>query len=128
MRIAVATRAYAKVVRHAGQAREWLVFEGTPGRPLPEPAMLGLSKEQALHHFEGDGPHPLDGVDVLIAGSAGEGFVRHMAKRGAKVMLTGETDPRAAAAAVLDGKPLPAVGFDPTRLLCKIHDLLFSRH
>ena len=49
-----------------------------------------------MHHCEDDGPHPLDGVDIVVAGSAGDGFMRHMKKRGAEVLLTGETDPAAA--------------------------------
>jgi hypothetical protein len=75
-----------------------------------------------MHDFKHDSPHPLDGVELVIAASAGEGF--NMAKRGAEVILTGEKDALRALAAVLAGEVLP---FDPTNLLCKLRDL-FSRH
>ena len=77
--------------------------------------------------FKDDGPHPLHGVQVLIAGSAGDGFLRHMAGWGAQVLLTGESDPRAALQKVLAGEALPDTRFDVTTALCKVRDL-FSRH
>ena len=127
MKIAIATRRYATVASHAGQTKEWLLFDCIPGQPLPEPVRIELEKAQILHHFEDDGPHPLDGVEIMIAASAGDGFVRHMAKRGAQVLLTGETDPRAALQKVLAGEALPDKRFDITTVLCKLHDL-FSKH
>jgi predicted Fe-Mo cluster-binding NifX family protein len=127
MRIAVATRHHSKVAGHAGQSREWLVYECVPGRPLPDPQPVILAREQVLHHFDDSGPHPLDGVEIVIAGSAGDGFVRHMQKRGAQVLLTGETDPAAALRKILAGEALPETRFDITTTLCKLRDL-FSRH
>lgn len=127
MKIAVATRDHVTVAGHAGQSRDWMVFECIPGQPLPAPEILSLAKEQVLHHFDDSGPHPLDGVEIVIAGSAGEGFVRHMQKRGAQVLLTGETDPTAALRKILAGEALPETRFDITTTLCKLRDL-FSRH
>lgn len=127
MKIAVATRRYATVASHAGQTREWLLFDCEPGRPLPPPARIELTKEQVLHHFADDAPHPLDGVEIMIAASAGDGFLRHMAKRGTQVLLTGETDPGAALEKVLAGEALPDTRFDITTVLCKLRDV-FSRH
>lgn len=46
-----------------------------------------------MHAFHGEGAHPLDGVDVLIAGSYGEGFARRMAARGIVVVQTEAADP-----------------------------------
>jgi predicted Fe-Mo cluster-binding NifX family protein len=125
--IAIATRNHATVSGHAGQSREWLVYECIPDQPLPAPQSVSLSKEQVLHHFDDSGPHPLDGVEIVIAGSAGDGFVRHMQKRGAHVLLTGETDPEAALRKILAGEALPETRFDITTTLCKLRDL-FSRH
>jgi hypothetical protein len=88
---------------------------------------IELVKEQVLHHFQDDAPHPLDGVEVVIAGSAGDGFVRHMQQRGAQVLLTGETDPQQALEKILAGEALPETRFDVTTTLCKLKDL-FSRH
>jgi predicted Fe-Mo cluster-binding NifX family protein len=130
MKIAIATKDWLTVSGHAGQARCWLVYDfGTAksGEPLPAPARVELAKEQVLHYFRDEGPHPLDGVEVVVAGSAGDGFVRHMQKRGTEVLLTGETDPSAALTRILAGEALPDRRFDVTTVFCKIHDL-FSRH
>jgi len=128
MKVAIAThKTWSQVSGHAGQAREWLLFDCQPGEPLPEPQRIALTQEQLPHHFKDDGPHPLHGVQVLIAGSAGDGFLRHMAGWGAQVLLTGETDPRAALQKVLAGEALPDTRFDVTTALCKLRDL-FSRY
>ncbi len=128
MKVAIAThKAWSQVSGHAGQAREWLLFDCQSGQPLPAPQRIALTKDQLPHHFKDDGPHPLHGVQVLIAGSAGDGFLRHMAAWGAQVLLTGESDPRAALHKVLAGEALPDTRFDVTTALCQVHDL-FSRH
>jgi predicted Fe-Mo cluster-binding NifX family protein len=124
MRIAIASKDFTEVSNHAGQTRHWLVYDSD--RP-DVPEQISLEKNQLIHHFQDDGPHPLDGVELVIAGSAGDGFFRHMAKRGAEVVLTGEKDAKRALAAVLAGEVLPGARFDPTMLLCKVRDL-FSRH
>ncbi|WP_374480059.1 NifB/NifX family molybdenum-iron cluster-binding protein [Zoogloea sp.] len=127
MKIAIPVTGEQLVAGHAGQARNWLVYDCIPGSPLPAPNAIMLAREQVLHHFEDDGPHPLDGVEVVIAASAGDGLVRHMAKRGAEVLLTGEQQPDAALARILAGEALPDPRFDITTTLCKLRDL-FSRH
>lgn len=128
MKIAIAAKDFATVSSHAGQARQWLLYDCSPGAPLPAGERIELAKEQVIHHFDDKGPHPLDGVEVVIVASAGDGFIRHMAKRGAQVLLTGETDPAAALARVLAGEVLPDTRFDPSLILCKLKDLLTSRH
>ncbi len=127
MLIAIATRDFETVSGHAGQAREWLLYDCTPGQALPDPSRVTLQKEQVFHHFKDEGPHPLDGIEVAIVGSAGDGFVRHLNKRGAQVLQTGETSPAAALEKVLSGDALPDTRFDITTTLCKLRDL-FSRH
>lgn len=124
MKIAIASKDFSEVSSHAGQTRHWLVYDSDAP---DEPERVNLEKAQLFHHFQDDGPHPLDGVEVIIAGSAGDGFIRHMAKRGAEVLLTGEKDAARALAAVLEGQVLPDPRFDPTRVVCKLRDL-FSRH
>jgi predicted Fe-Mo cluster-binding NifX family protein len=123
MKIAVATRNFSRIARHAGQTHDWLVYDGRPDAPV----RITLDKAQLPHHFRDEGPHPLDGVAVIVAGSAGDGFVRRMAKRGTQVRVTGETDPRTAAEAIFSGSSLKPPRFNPGTLLCKIHDL-FSIH
>ena len=130
MKIAVPTKDWVAVSGHAGQARRWLVYDltdqGAAG-PLPAPTRVELANEQLFHHFRDDGPHPLDGVEIVLTGSAGDGFVRHMKQRGTDVLLTGETDPALALAHIVAGEALPDQRFDITTGLCKLRDL-FSRH
>jgi predicted Fe-Mo cluster-binding NifX family protein len=116
-----------RVSGHAGKARNWLTYVCVPGRPIPRAERITLAPQQLPHHFTDDGPHPLKGFDVIVAGSAGDGFIRHMAKWGAQVLLTGEPDPEVALARVLKGEALPDTRFDVTTTLCKLRDL-FSRH
>ena len=130
MKIAVPTKDWVAVSGHAGQSRCWLVYDLTDqraGEPLPSPTRVELAKEQLFHHFQDDGPHPLDGVEIVLAGSAGDGFIRHMKKRAADVLLTGEADPATVLAHIIAGEALPHQRFDITTSLCKLRDL-FSRH
>jgi predicted Fe-Mo cluster-binding NifX family protein len=128
MKIAIATKDNGtRVSGHAGQARDWLLFDCHSGAPLPSPTHIALTKEQLPHHFQDDGPHPLHGVEILVAASAGDGFIRHMDAWGAKVLLTGELEPVVALQKVLAGEALADTRFDVTTTLCKLRDL-FSRH
>ena len=130
MKIAIATKDFTDVSGHAGQARQWLLYDLTEHRSsqlLPVPRRIDLNKDQVLHVFEDNAPHPLDGVDIVVAASAGDGFIRHMKKRGTEVLLTGETDPAMAISRILAGEALPDTRFDITTTLCKIRDL-FSRY
>ncbi len=130
MKIAIATKDYLSVSGHAGQARHWLLYDlsrHSPEKLLPPPLRVELEKAQVLHVFEDDGPHPLDGVDVVVAASAGDGFIRHMKKRGADVLLTGEKDPTIALTKIIAGEALEDTRFDITTTLCKLRDV-FSRH
>lgn len=130
MKIAIATKDFTTVSGHAGQTRQWLLYDLSRHRAnqlLPAPTRVDLDKAQVLHTFEDDAPHPLDGVDLVVCGSAGDGFIRHMKKRGADVLVTGETDPAIAITQILAGEALADPRFDITTTLCKLRDL-FSRH
>ena len=130
MKIAIATRDFIEVSGHAGQTRQWLLYDlnrHRGGQLLPAPHRIELKKDEVLHVFEDDRAHPLDGVDIVVAASAGDGFIRHMKKRGAEVLLTGETDPALAISRLLVGEALPDPRFDITTTLCKLR-VLFSRH
>jgi len=130
MKIAIATQEFTTVSGHAGQTRDWLLYDLSTHRAnqlLPAPSRISLDKEQVLHVFADQTPHPLDGVDIVVAASAGEGFIRHMKKRGAEVLITGEDDPAMAITRILAGEALPDPRFDITTALCKLRDL-FSRH
>jgi predicted Fe-Mo cluster-binding NifX family protein len=128
MKIAIAVKdQFSAVSGHAGKTRTWLVYDCEPGRAITPPQQVVLAHEQLPHYFKDDGPHPLDGVEIVVAGSCGEGFIRHMNRRGAQVLLTGETDPAGALARILAGEALPDTRFDVTTTLCKLRDL-FSHH
>jgi predicted Fe-Mo cluster-binding NifX family protein len=130
MKIAIATKDFTAVSGHAGQTRQWLLYDLSNHRSsqlLPAPRRVDLDKEQVLHVFEDDAPHPLDGIDIVVCASAGDGFIRHMKKRGAEVLLTGESDPVLAISRILAGEALPDPRFDITATFCKLRDL-FSRH
>lgn len=130
MKIAIATKDFNEVSGHAGQTRQWLVYDLSrhrSGQLLPAPHRVELAKDEVLHVFEDDRPHPLDGVDIVVAASAGDGFIRHMKKRGTEVLLTGESDPAVAITRIVAGEALADQRFDITTTLCKLRDL-FSRH
>lgn len=127
MKIAIATDDFTVVAGHAGKSRHWLIYDCQPDERLPEPQRITLEKAQLMHYWKDDGPHPLDGVELVVANSAGDGFVRHMGTRGAQVLLTGEEEPGAALSCILAGEALPDTRFDITTTLCKLKDL-FSRY
>ncbi|MBG6082338.1 NifB/NifX family molybdenum-iron cluster-binding protein [Rubrivivax gelatinosus] len=127
MRVAVAVEPSGQISGHAGQCRHWWVYDCQAGAALPEPQAVELVREQLPHHFKDDGPHPLRGCEILVVGSAGEGFVRHMAVWGAEVVRTGERDPRRALEQLIAGEALPDTRPDLSLVLCKLRDL-FSRH
>ena len=127
MKIAVASSDYLKVTGHAGQARRWLVFEAESGRSPIEIGRVELPKELVFHHWSGEGAHPLDDIQVVIAQSAGEGFLNRLRQRGVAPVMTAESDPIKAvsdyfAHTLSPPKPRP-IG----KLLCKALDY-FSPH
>ncbi len=127
MRIAVASADWTRVTGHAGRARRWLVYAiGAGGQPEAA-ERVELPADMIFHTFADDRPHPLDGVDAVIAVSAGDGFMARMSRRGVDARLTAETDPAAAVREYL-GQTLPPPRPRPIgSLLCKVFDL-FSKH
>lgn len=108
MRIAVSSQNFRTVTAHAGKARRFLVFEVSADEPAREVERFDLPKDMSIHEFRGSGHHPLDSVEAVISGSAGEGFVRRMAVRGVRAVTTSETDPARAAEALAAGHLRPA--------------------
>lgn len=105
MMIAVTSQNFRTVTGHAGRARRFLVYSAEPGATPREVDRLDLPKELALHEFHGPDPHPLDRMDALITGGAGEHFKERLAARGVRVHVTTETDPVTAVAAYLNAGP-----------------------
>lgn len=108
MRIAVTSQNFRTVTGHAGRARRFIVFECDGGLPPREVERFDLDAEMAIHGFNHRAAHPLDSMDVLITGGAGEGFVRHLAARGVRVVATPESDPALAVEAFFAGRLLSA--------------------
>ena len=82
MKIAVTSQNFRTITPHAGRTRRFLVYEAAEGGEPVEVDRLDLPKELSMHEFHADSPHSLDAVDVIIAGSFGEGFATRMAARG----------------------------------------------
>ncbi|MBK1612065.1 hypothetical protein CKO44_01085 [Rubrivivax gelatinosus] len=128
MRIAIAVDPSGREISgHAGQCRNWQLYDCRAGEGLPQPVPVELTREQLPHHLKDEDPHPLKGCEILVVGSAGDGFVRHMAGWGAQVVRTGERDPRQALERLIAGEALPDTRPDLSLVLCKLRDL-FSRH
>uniref|UniRef100_Q07JI3 Dinitrogenase iron-molybdenum cofactor biosynthesis domain-containing protein n=1 Tax=Rhodopseudomonas palustris (strain BisA53) TaxID=316055 RepID=Q07JI3_RHOP5 len=108
MLIAVASQNFWTVTAHAGKSRRFLVFKVAPCRAPLEVDRLDLPKELSIHEFKGDGAHPLDAVDVVIAGCVGEGFVSRMAERGVRAVATSEINPALAVARFMAGTLAPS--------------------
>lgn len=93
MRIAVTSQNFRTVTGHAGRARRFLIYGVQPDAEPVEVDRLDLPKELAMHDFHGAGPHPIDGVDVILSEGFGEGFAQRMARRGILAVATEEIDP-----------------------------------
>jgi predicted Fe-Mo cluster-binding NifX family protein len=104
MRIAVTSQNFRTVTGHAGKARRFIVFEADGQTPPREIERLDLDADMAMHGYSHHAAHPLDSMQVLITGGAGEGFVRNLAARGVQVVATNETIPSLAVEAFLDGR------------------------
>ena len=102
MKFAVASDDFHSVSGHAGHAARFVVFEGEAGAEPVEIARIDLADEQTIHNFAG-GAHPLDGVNVLIAGSAGGCFVERMKARGITIVVVRDVTPADAVCAYLAG-------------------------
>ena len=107
VKFAVTSQDYVTITDHAGKTTRFLVFEAEPGREPVEIARIDLREDQTVHNFRG-GEHPLDGVQVLIAGSAGQCFVEKMQARGIATVAVRGVSPSDAVAAYLAGllKPM----------------------
>ncbi len=92
MIIAVASQNFRTVTPHAGKTRRFILFETAADGQPAEIGRLDLPQGMAFHDFPG-GSHPLDRAEVILAASAGAGFIRKMAERGILAAATAQTDP-----------------------------------
>lgn len=128
MKIALASSDFDTVTGHAGRAKRWLIYTVDEHGQATQPVShIELSSEQVLHHHQVGTPHPLDDVSVVIATSAGDGFLRHMEKMGIQAILTGETAPDKAIAAYFAQSLPPPKPRPIGSLICKTIDLFSHR-
>jgi len=95
MRIAVTSQNRRDITEHAGRCRNFWVFDVDGGR-VTSRELLELPKEASFHDSSPHAEHPLDGVDLLIAGGMGEGLQARLARKGIEGVVTTETDPERA--------------------------------
>lgn len=95
MQIAVTSQNRRNISEHAGRCRNFRVFDVEEGR-ITGRSLLELPKEASFHDSASHAAHPLDGVDLLIAGGMGEGLQARLARKGIKGVVTSETDPERA--------------------------------
>lgn len=108
MRIAVTSQNRQTITPHAGKCSTFWIYEVERGN-ITQRRLLELEKGQSFHGSNGHGHHPLDDVDVLIAGSMGEGLYLRLSDKGIQPIITDEADPDIAVTRMLMGllKPLP---------------------
>lgn len=105
--IAVAIDNDGNIAAHAGRASQWLVYVVNEESGADLAWRLDLTDIGSLHewHVRGDGNrHPLHGVDVAIAGSAGDGVIRRLAERNTELLTTSEISPLKALTAYQAGE------------------------
>jgi len=103
MKIAVTSQNRRDITEHAGRCRNFWLFE-VDGLRVLDRSLLELPKESSFHDASPQAPHPLDGVDVLIAGGMGDGLKARLARRGIEALVTCETQPERAVQAWLAGR------------------------
>ena len=108
LRIAVCSQNRKSVTDHAGKCRKFWVFEVHDGL-VQTRQLIELALEQSWHATPAGASHPLDGIDVLIAGSMGAGLQGKLRARGIVPWVTREADLEAAVARFLAGE-LPEPG------------------
>lgn len=101
--VAVAAQNRREVSDHAGRCRRFLLYR-VDGSAIGAPELVELEAGQAFHDAPADRPHPLDGVDVLIGASMGDGLVAKLAARGIRATTTTDRDPRIAVARYVAGE------------------------
>lgn len=102
MKIAITSQNRKTITGHAGKCRKFWIYE-IADKKIVDKTLLELALEQSFHESHAAGPHPLDGIDVLISGGVGQGLIRRLSNMGIQGLVTPETDPASAVAAFLNG-------------------------
>lgn len=104
MKIAVTSQNRKIITEHAGRCRNFWVFI-TENNKIVERELLELPKEQSFHESSQHESHPLDNIDMLIAGGMGQGQgqMLRLERKGIKGLITKESDPEKAVLLYLKG-------------------------
>jgi len=102
MKIAIASQDKQTITPHAGRCQNFWIYD------IDQTAVLGksfleLPKEQSFHNSSPHAPHPLDEVQVLIAGGMGRELVGRLARKEIEGIVTQEINPDQAVSAYLEG-------------------------
>lgn len=102
MKIAVTSQNRKSITEHAGRCRKFWLFI-TENNKIVDKQLLELPKELAFHESSPHEPHPLDDIDILIAGDMGQGLVKRLERKGIKGLITKESNPEKAVLLFLSG-------------------------
>lgn len=106
LRIALCSQNRKTLTAHAGKCRKFWIYTVRDGI-VQGRDLLELPLEQSWHATPDSAAHPLDDVDVLIAGSMGSGLQARLRARGIMPRVSELSDLDAAVAAYLAGE-MPA--------------------
>jgi predicted Fe-Mo cluster-binding NifX family protein len=107
MKIAVTSQNRKAITGHAGKCRKFWLYD-VDGIQIQRKQLIELALEQSFHEVAHASPvaaatHPLDGIQLLIAGGLGRGLQNRLKHQGIEAIATAETDPDQAVAAWLAG-------------------------
>jgi predicted Fe-Mo cluster-binding NifX family protein len=102
MKIAVTSQNRKNITEHAGRCRKFWVFI-TESNRIVKKELIELPKEQSFHDSSPHESHPLDDIDLLIAGDMGQGLMRRLERKGIKGIVTKEDNPEKAVLLFLSG-------------------------
>jgi predicted Fe-Mo cluster-binding NifX family protein len=103
MKIAVAFQNGKTITGHAGRCRKFLVFDVNEKREVTGTDEMQFERGVTFHDLRPGGENPLQGCDVMIAGSMGGRLVQKLLGFGVKAVVTEVADPAIAVKAYLDG-------------------------
>lgn len=102
MKIAVTSQNRKSITKHAGRCRKFWVYI-SENNIIVKRELLELPKEQSFHESSQHESHPLDDIDILIAGDMGQGLMARLERKGIKGLITKENDPEKAVLLYLKG-------------------------
>ena len=91
MLIALASQNRQSLTAHAGKCRHFFVLDTDRDAGF---SSLELEPGQMLSVWGGEGWHPLDGFDVVVAASMGQGLAARLTARGIRACASAERDLR----------------------------------